>query len=319
MKLSNEDVIKKARELGFDLVGFAEAGILNEEAAHLEQWIERGYHGKMKYMEKNSDKRKDIRKVFPEAKSVISLAMNYYTPDSHSFEKEEGKISRYAWGKDYHLIIWDKLKVLERELNNLDPGFKSISYVDTGPVMDKAWAVRAGIGWQGKNTNIINPEKGSWFFIAALITNYEFEYAGLIADHCGTCTACLDACPTDALAGGYIIDSNKCISYLTIENKEEIPASFRGKFDNWVFGCDICQDVCPWNIKFSESCSIEEFYPSGGRTGISLNEVLEMNEENFREKFKDSPVKRTKLSGLKRNAEFLLEDSENYKIHNSNS
>ena len=306
MRLTNEIVLEKAKALGFDLVGFAKAEVLAEETAHLEEWLGRGYQSGMKYMERNIDKRKDIRNFFPEAKSVISLALNYYTPAHHSDSFSSGKISRYAWGKDYHLIIWDKLKILETQLSEIDPEFKSLSYIDTGPVMDKAWAVRAGLGWQGKHTNIINPDLGSWFFIANIITNYDFGYSELITDHCGSCTACIDACPTHAIVDEYIVDSNKCISYLTIENKDEIPEEFKGKFDGWLFGCDICQDVCPWNIKFSEVCNIEEFRPAEGETEISLKSVIEMDEDTFKRKYAVSPVKRTKLKGLTRNANFLL-------------
>ncbi len=262
----------------------------------------------MQYMERNADKRMDIRLVFGEAKSIISLALNYYTPDKHSQAADAGKISRYAWGKDYHLVIWDKLKILEKELRGIDPEFRSISYVDTGPVMDKAWAVKAGIGWLGKHTNVINPDIGSWFFIANLITNYEFRYTDIITDHCGTCTACIDACPTGAIVNEFVLDSNKCISYLTIENKKEIPDIFKGKFENWIFGCDICQDVCPWNIKFSTGCGIVEFNPANGNTGIPLKSVHHMDETTFDQRFQESPVKRAKLSGLKRNASFLLKE-----------
>ncbi len=327
MKITNEIVEDKAKKLGFDLVGFAKAEILEEESFRLEEWLNKNYQGGMKYMERNIDKRKDIRKVFPEAKSVISLALNYYTPYQHlireredipaisryntgmragSSELQSGKLSRYAWGKDYHLIMWNKLEILERQLSEIDPEFKSLSYVDTGPVMDKAWAVRAGLGWQGKHTNIINPEIGSWFFIATIITNYEFGESKLITDHCGSCTACIEACPTNAIIDEYMVDSNKCISYLTIENKSEIPKEFKGKFDGWMLGCDICQDVCPWNIKFSEVCDTAEFNPTGGETEISLESVMEMDEETFRKRFAESPIKRTKLKGLKRNANFLM-------------
>ncbi len=306
MKITNEIVEVKAKELGFDLVGFAKAEVLDEEASRLEDWLCRGYQAGMQYMERNTDKRRYIHKVLPEAKSIISLALNYYTPLQHSGTRAAGKISRYAWGKDYHLIIWEKLDILEKQLSSLDSEFKSLSYVDTGPVMDKAWAVRAGLGWQGKHTNIINPNLGSWFFIATIITNYDFRYSELVTDHCGSCTACIEACPTNAIVDEYIIDSNKCISYLTIENKAEIPDEFSGKFDDWIFGCDICQDVCPWNIKFSEVCDIEEFRPIEGVTEISLKAVEEMDEKTFRQMFSESPVKRTKLKGLKRNAAFLL-------------
>lgn len=313
MKLDNKIVTEKANAIGFELVGFARAEVLNEEAGHLEEWLNNGYHGNMKYMERNRKKRFDVRYIFPDAKSIISLGLNYYTANPYSQNSGNGKtclpagkVSRYAWGKDYHLVIRDKLKILEKELKEIDPEFKSLSYVDTGPLMDKAWAVRAGNGWLGKHTNVINPGFGSWFFIANIITNYDFSYSSVITDHCGSCTACLDACPTNAIVDEYLVDSNKCISYLTIENKGTIPDSFKNKFDSWIFGCDICQDVCPWNIKFSEDCEVEEFKPINGNTGILLTEVLEMDDETFNARFKESPVKRTKLSGLKRNASILL-------------
>jgi epoxyqueuosine reductase len=314
--LTNEGVIQKAKSIGFDLVGFARADLLQKESKLLEEWLDKKYQAGMSYMEKNFDKREDVKKLLPEAKSVISLSLNYYTPHSYSEDKsirqpttagvlpgQEGKISRYAWGKDYHLVIWNMLDELEEALKKMDPQFESISYVDTGPVMDKAWATRAGLGWLGKHTNVINREIGSWFFIANIITNYEFDYSEKIPDFCGTCTACIDACPTDAIVQEYVVDANKCISYLTIENKEEIPDEFRGKFDNWLFGCDICQDVCPWNQKFMVETFIKDFHPQYKE--IELDIVLGMNEEEFKENFQNSPVKRTKLSGLKRNAAYI--------------
>jgi len=304
MRITNEIVIEKAKQIGFDLVGFVKADELTEETANLEKWLEMKYNGDMEYMERNLEKRKDISKIFPDAKSIISLGVNYYTDEQYTDQKNKGKISRYAWGKDYHLVIWEKLNQLESELKEIDPEFESKSYVDTGPVMDKAWAVRAGLGWLGKHTNIINEEIGSWFFIANLITNYEFEYSPVIADHCGSCTACIEACPTNAIADEYLLDSTKCISYLTIENKKEIPDEFKGKFDSWIFGCDICQDVCPWNIKFSELTQKIEFLPKNKE--LKISEVINMTEEEFRERFSESPVKRTKLKGLKRNAEFII-------------
>lgn len=305
MKITNEIVIKKAKKSGFDLVGFAKAEDLNDEVDHLKEWLQKGFHAGMDYMERNQEKRRDVRNIFPDAKSIISLGMNYLTPDKHNQSVDEGKISRYAWGKDYHLIILDKLKNIEKELTELDPEFKSVSYVDTGPVMDKAWAVKAGLGWMGKHTNLISPSIGSWFFVANIITNKEFNYSNPIIDHCGSCTACIDACPTKAIVEEYVIDANKCISYLTIENKKDIRQEFKDKFDGWLFGCDICQDVCPWNIKFSEATSINEFKPAGGKTGIMLNEIEEMENESFKIRFAESPIKRAKLSGLKRNASFL--------------
>jgi epoxyqueuosine reductase len=305
MKLTNDIVAEKAKSIGFDLVGFAKADNLVEESKRLEEWLKQGYQGDMKYMERNIDKRKDLSLILEDAKSVISLAANYYTDHQYSEDENTGKVSRYAWGKDYHIIIWKMLEELETELKKIDPEFKSKSYIDTGPVMDKAWAVKAGIGWLGKHTNVINRELGSWIFIANIITNYEFDYSQPILDYCGSCTACIDACPTDAIVNEYVVDSNKCISYLTIENKGEIAQNFKGKFKGWIFGCDICQDVCPWNIKFLQPTAIDEFNPKDGNMEINLSEISELNENEFKERFVESPILRTKLKGLKRNAEFL--------------
>ncbi|MDP2365607.1 MAG: tRNA epoxyqueuosine(34) reductase QueG, partial [Ignavibacteria bacterium] len=291
----------------------------------LELWLDKGYQASMNYMEKNLHKRKDVKEILPTAKSVISLALNYYTPENYSNENDKektclpvvdpfgkGKVSRYAWGKDYHLIIWQKLDELETMLKELEPEpalsagrLETLSYVDTGPVMDKAWAVHAGIGWMGKHTNIINPDYGSWFFIATIITNYDFDYSEIITDHCGTCTACLDACPTNAIVQEYVVDANKCISFQTIENKEDISVELKGKFDNWIFGCDICQDVCPWNQKFSQHSWIQEFHPLNKE--LSYDEIMKLDNQTFNKRFAESPIKRTKLKGLQRNAKFLFE------------
>lgn len=313
-KLTNQIVTSLAKEYGFDLVGFAMAEPLSEEIQKLELWLDKGYQATMGYMEKNIHKRKDVTEILPDAKSVISLAVNYYTDHKYLQDNTKGKtclpvgkVSRYAWGKDYHLIIWEMLADFEAKLKDIDPEFESLSYVDTGPVMDKVWAVRAGLGWMGKHTNVINKEIGSWIFLANIITNYEFEYSEIITDHCGICTACIDACPTDAIVDEYLVDSNKCISFLTIENKGEINPEFKGKFDNWIFGCDICQDVCPWNIKFAEQTAVKDFHPVEGKTEIDIDEVLNMDEDNFKTRFAVSPVKRTKLKGLKRNADFINE------------
>jgi epoxyqueuosine reductase len=304
-KLTNQLVIDKAKQLGFDLVGFVKADLLIAETEKLQQWLDKGFQASMGYMEKNLDKRKDVKEILPIAKSVISLTLNYYTPENYSKEEGMGKVSRYAWGKDYHLVIWQKLDELETDLKEIDPEFECLSYVDTGPVMDKAWAVRSGIGWMGKHTNVINPEVGSWFFIASLITNFEFDYSQIIVDHCGTCTACIDACPTDAIVDDYVVDANKCISFQTIENKGEIPIELKGKFDNWLFGCDICQDVCPWNQKYSQHTWIQEFHPHNKE--FTHNEVMNFDNQTFKEQFMESPIKRTKLKGLQRNAKFLFE------------
>lgn len=306
MKLTNDIVIEKAKSIGFDLVGFAKAEELVEETERLKEWIKQGYQGDMKYMERNIDKRNDISLILEDAKSVISLAVNYYTDHQYTKDDNIGKVSRYAWGKDYHLVIWDMLEELETELKGIDPEFRSKFYVDTGPVMDKTWAVKAGIGWLGKHTNVINREVGSWIFIANIFTNYEFDYSEPIPDYCGSCTACIDACPTNAIVSEYVVDSNKCISYLTIENKGEIAPHFIDKFEGWVFGCDICQDVCPWNIKFFQPAKIDDFNPKDGNKEIKLGEINKLNNEEFKERFADSPILRTKLKGLKRNADFLV-------------
>ena len=305
MKLTNEIVIKLAGEIGFDLIGFSEAVKLEKEANLLEEWLSAGFQAGMEYMERNTDKRKDIKSVLPGAKSVITLVINYYVDEDFSNNTESGKISRYAWGKDYHLIIWEKLKIFELELKKIDSGFVSKSYVDTGPVMDKAWAKKAGIGWIGKHSNLITREFGSWVFIANVITNIEFEYNEPIPDFCGTCRRCIDACPTNAIVKDYVVDSNKCISYLTIENKNEIPGEFKGNFDNWLFGCDICQDVCPWNKKFATQTRNKEFTEIKYKE-LNLRDVLNLNQSEFKMKFKESPIYRTKLKGLKRNANFLI-------------
>ncbi|MBA4251919.1 MAG: tRNA epoxyqueuosine(34) reductase QueG [Chlorobiaceae bacterium] len=302
-KITNEIVIDSSRKIGFDLVGFAKAESLDEEFLKLNIWLEKNYHAEMKYMEKNLEKRLDVKNIFPNAVSVISLGLNYYYNENFSEKKSSGKISRYAWGKDYHFVMWQKCEDLITQLKNIDNSFEAVYYVDTGPVMDKVWAVRSGLGWQGKHTNVINKEIGSWFFIATIICNKTFSFSNVIADFCGSCTACIDACPTDAIVQPYLIDSNKCISYQTIENKNEIDETLKGKFDNWIFGCDICQDVCPWNIKFFAESKVAEFEPVN--VEIETEKIINMTEKEFSERFNLSPIKRTKLKGLKRNAKFV--------------
>lgn len=308
MPLTNEIVLREAGKLGFDLTGFAPAEILEEETGYLEEWLSENRHAGMQYMAANTDKRKDVKLILPDAESVISLALIYNTPVEHEHKSGTGKISRYAWGTDYHYIIWDKLARLEETLKQYDPGFNSKSYVDTGPVMDKVWAVRAGLGWMGKHTNVINRKKGSWFFIATLITNREFDYNPMPEfDYCGSCTKCMDACPTNALEP-YKIDAGKCISYLTIENKEDIPEEFSGKFENWIFGCDICQEVCPWNNKFGETTKAKHFYPENS-TVIPFDKFDDMTGGEFRREYKASPISRARLKGMRRNALFLKNNS----------
>ncbi len=304
MKITKQKVTELANRLGFNLVGFSKVDQLTEETENLEKWLELGFQSGMHYMENNLDKRKDARKILPDAKSVISLGMNYYTDEQYELKKGFGKVSRYAWGKDYHLVIWEKLAEMIAELESIDPDFEAKSYVDTGPVMDKAWAVRAGLGWLGKHTNVINPKSGSWFFIASIITNLKFEPDEIITDHCGSCTACLDACPTGAIVEEYVVDANRCISNLTIENKGEIPEEFRNRFDGWLFGCDICQDVCPWNSKFSVQTLVREFESTENKE-LSLCGISSMTNSVFKKRFSTSPINRARLRGLKRNAKFL--------------
>lgn len=300
-----ETIISKARELGFDLIGFAEYQILEKEIDNLNSWLVTNYQAGMEYMARNVEKRKDVSEILPGCRSVISLGINYFVNEKFENCDECGKVSRYAWGKDYHLIMWEKLDELIECIKEKVPGFEAKSYVDTGPVMDKVWAVKAGLGWQGKHSNIINKEIGSWFFIATILTNYDFgEYDKPISDFCGSCTACIDVCPTNAIVNDYVVDSNRCISYLTIENKDDISDEFIGKFDNWIFGCDICQDVCPWNIKFAEETEEVEFKLLQNKT-LAFSEINELSNKLFKDRFGQSPILRAKAKGLRRNSEFL--------------
>ena len=302
-RITKEEVISLAKDLKFDLVGFSKVEILKEEIDKLRDWLAKGYHHEMSYMERNIDKREDVTKILPEAQTVISLGINYYKSDKYLNTPGSGKVSKYAWGKDYHYVIWEKLEKLEEQISNLEPDALFASYVDTGPVMDKVWAVKSGLGWHGKNTNVINRNIGSWFFIANVITNLEFTSSEIQPDLCGNCTACIDACPTNALEE-YQLNANKCISNLTIENRGEIPNELNGKFDNWIFGCDICQDVCPWNKKFSRDTECE-YLSSVENKEIVFDEIFSLSNKEFKNKYVGSPIYRARLKGLKRNAEFL--------------
>jgi len=303
--MKKQIIIDKATELGFDLIGFAKYETLDKEIKELETWLKNKFNAGMSYMERNIEKRKDVRKIFETTESIISLAMNYFVEDAIENNKEVGKISRYAWGRDYHFTIWEKLDELVEYLKKIYPQFEAKTFIDTAPVMDKVWAVKAGLGWQGKHSNIISKKIGSWFFIATIFTNQKFDsYDVPLKNFCGTCTACIDACPTNAIVQDYIVDSNKCISYLTIENKNEIPNEFLGKFENLLFGCDICQDVCPWN-KNAKRTNIVDFLNAENKA-LNLNKILKMKPDEFKKKFKESPILRPKLKGMKRNAEFIL-------------
>lgn len=295
----------EAKRLGFMHCGISKAGYLEDEARNLDKWLNASYHGTMGWMANHYDKRLDPTKLVPGAKSVVSVLLNYY-PEKAQTDPETPKISKYAYGKDYHFVIKDKLKELANYITENIGKVNGRAFVDSAPIMDKAWAKRSGLGWVGKNTNLINPKEGSFFFIGELILDLELETDGPIKDYCGTCTACLDACPTDALVAPYQIDGSKCISYLTIELKEQIPQDFKGKMENWAFGCDICQDVCPWN-RFSKPHQEDSFEPHPDLLAMTQSDWEEITEDVFRELFKNSAVKRTKFEGLKRNLNFLKE------------
>ena len=300
---------KKASELGFMYCGIAKAEFLEEEAPRLEKWLNKNKQGQMQYMENYLDKRLDPRKLVDGAKSVISVLLNYF-PDKQQ-NPDAPKISKYAYGKDYHYVLKDKLKNLLQYIQEEIGEVYGRAFVDSAPVLDKAWAKKAGLGWIGKHTNLIVKESGSFLFIGELIVDLELEYDNpYLQDYCGTCTACIDACPTDAISEPYIVDGSKCISYFTIELKsnEAIDDSMKGKFDNWTFGCDICQDVCPWN-KFSKPHNEPAFTPLKEILNMNYKEWEEITEEVFKTAFKDSPLKRTKYEGIKRNLKFIRKHS----------
>lgn len=299
---SAEQRIKaKARDLGFTLVGIASAGALDEEASRLKEWLRRGYQATMAWMERRIEKRNDPGEVLPGAKSVVCVAMNYYTSFEHHNDGDRGKISRYAWGEDYHRLIGQKLEELRAWMLEEFKGTEATWYVDTGPVLEKAWAQRAGIGWQGKHSNVISQQYGSWLFLGEVITTLALEPDPPATDHCGTCTLCIEACPTGAIVEPYVVDSGKCLSYLTIEHRTEITGEITKQFDGWIYGCDICQDVCPWNQKFSQPTSEQAFLPREDRAEPHLEQWSRMSREEFAERFRESPIKRTKWEGLMRN------------------
>lgn len=301
----NTRLIKqKAKELGFFFCGISKADFLSEEAPRLEQWLKNDFHGKMSYMENHFDKRLDPRLLVDDAKSVVSLLLNYFPAQSDQPESAP-KISKYAYGKDYHFVIKDKLKVLFQFIQDEIGEVGGRIFVDSAPVMDKAWAKKSGLGWVGKNSNLIHPKHGSFFFVAELILDLELEPDGPMKDYCGTCTRCIDDCPTGAIVEPYVVDGSKCISYLTIELKDEIvPKEFNGKMDNWMFGCDVCQDVCPWN-RFSKPHNEPNFNPHDNLLKMNKSDWEDLTEEVFQELFRKSAVKRTKFKGLTRNINFL--------------
>jgi len=292
----------KAKELGFMSCGISKAGFLEQEAPRLEDWLNKNRNGEMHYMENHFDKRLDPTLLVPGAKSVVSLLLNYYPEETQ--REDSYKISKYAYGTDYHFVIKDKLKEFLEAIREHIGEVDGRAFVDSAPVLDKAWAAKSGLGWIGKNSNLLTKQVGSFYFIAELIIDLELEYDTPVTDHCGSCTACIDACPTQAIVDPYVVDGSKCISYFTIELKNEIPDYAQDKMDDWMFGCDVCQDVCPWN-RFSKPHNEPLFSPKPKLLEYSKQEWKELTQEVFSEIFKKSPVKRTKFSGLKRNIDFL--------------
>tara|TARA_B100000963_G_scaffold61745_1_gene49688 strand:- start:13020 stop:13952 length:933 start_codon:yes stop_codon:yes gene_type:complete len=304
LKNSRTKIIKtEAEKLGFISCGISKAEFLEDHATNLEKWLKKKYNGKMSYMERNFDKRLDPTKLVHGSKSVISLSFNYYTKkkqiDPNSF-----KVSKYAFGNDYHFVVKNKLNKLLSSLKDKIGDFNARVFVDSAPVMERAWAQKSGLGWVGKNTLMISKKKGSYFFLAEIICDLELDYDKPVMDHCGTCSACIDACPTNAIIKPYVLDSNKCISYLTIELKDSIPSQFENKMQDWIFGCDVCQDVCPWN-KFSEENNHTLLQPSDKFLHMKKSDWIELTEETFKKVFKNSPIKRAKFNGLKKNISFI--------------
>jgi epoxyqueuosine reductase len=292
---------------GFEKVGIVPAETLDKEREKLMVWLGRGYHANMSWMARDPEMRTDPGKLFPGARSVIVVAKNYYTPSKHTDDSTAGKVSRYAWGDDYHDVVGASLRSLLSWIKAEIPGAEGKVCIDIQPMMDKAWAVRAGLGWIGKHTNLITPEYGSWVFVGELLLNIDLEYdEQTVEDHCGSCTMCIDACPTQAISEPYVVDSNRCISYATIELRDaEIPSTVGEHLEGWLYGCDICQDVCPWN-RFEQTTDQPRFQPREGNVNIPLTEALELTPETYAERFRGSAMKRAKLSGLQRNARTLL-------------
>ncbi len=300
----NYQIKEKAFQIGFHKIGIVRAEPLTEEGECLKEWLGAGFHGEMAWLAREPEKRADPAMLFPQAKTMIVAALNYYTPHEH--ETSEGKISRYAWGDDYHDIVKEKLRGLLDWIIAKNPEAAGKICVDTAPVMDKAWAVRAGLGWLGKHSNVITTDYGSWVFIGEILLDLELEYdTEIVADHCGSCTACLDACPTQAIVAPYVVDSRACLSYATIELREpEFPPEIEQNLEGWFYGCDICQDVCPWN-RFQKPAEETRFEPRNGETAVDPDQILSLSPESYAERFRKSAIKRAKLSGLQRNARAL--------------
>jgi epoxyqueuosine reductase len=298
-----EQIKQKALEIGFHKIGIVRAESLEREGERFKQWLEMDFHGEMQWLEREPEKRSNPNLIFPEAKSIVVVALNYYTPHEHEADDAKGKVSRYAWGDDYHDVLKEKLRGLLAFIKTLNANADGKICVDTAPIMDKAWAVRAGLGWLGKHSNVITKEYGSWVFLGEILLNLELNYdTEIIENHCGTCTKCLDACPTDAIVAPYVIDSKACLSYQTIESRDaELPLEITENLNGWLYGCDICQDVCPWN-RFQKPSEETRFAPRPENVSPDLDQILSLTPERYAEKFRRSAMKRTKLGGLKRNA-----------------
>lgn len=292
----------EAKRLGFLSCGISKAEFLEIEAPRLENWLNNNRHGEMRYMENHFDKRLDPTKLVEDSKSVISLLLNYFPEETQS--EDTFKVSKYAYGNDYHHVIKSKLKALTHFIQDEIGDVSGRAFVDSAPVLDKAWAAKSGLGWIGKHSNLLTQQVGSFYFIAELILDLDLEYDYAVTDHCGSCTACIDACPTQAIVEPYVVDGSKCISYFTIELKDQLPNSMKGKFDNWIFGCDVCQDVCPWN-KFSKPHNEPLFNPHPELLNMTKKDWEDLTEDVFKKVFQKSAVKRTKFSGLQRNISFL--------------
>ncbi|MGB8510798.1 MAG: tRNA epoxyqueuosine(34) reductase QueG [Pyrinomonadaceae bacterium] len=301
-------VKERARVEGFDSVGVVRAVPLADERARLHEWLARGHQAGMAWMERDTERRTDPRLLLPSARSVVAVALNYYTPHEHGDEPATGKISRYAWGDDYHDVVGERLRALLAWIKEQWPEAEGKVCVDAQPTMDKAWAVRAGLGWIGKHTNVITREYGSWVFLGELLLSLELEADGeVVPDHCGTCTLCIDSCPTGAITEAYVVDSGKCISHATIELRApELPDDVASNMDGWLYGCDVCQDVCPWN-RFEQPTGETRFEPRPASVPANLHDILRLTPDAYAERFRRSPVKRAKLAGLQRNARALLE------------
>ena len=306
----SEKIKRKALEIGFHKIGIVRAEPLREDGERLNGWLVNNFHGAMQWMEREPGKRADPRLLFPGAKSIVVVALNYYTPHEHEQDSEKGKISRYAWGDDYHDVLKEKLRAILEYIKTEIPEADGKICVDTAPMMDKAWAARAGLGWIGKHSNLITKEYGSWVFLGEIVLNLELPCdTETLPDFCGTCTMCLDACPTSAIVAPRVVDSNKCLSYATIESRApELPAEITENLNGWLYGCDICQDVCPWN-RFEKPTDEARFEPRRAETSADLEEILSYSPDEYAARFRRSPIKRAKLGGLRRNAEALKKSS----------